>query len=262
MNANTLPSATRFAISRNAVIALAVVALHVVFIWTLQSGPLMRAAELVVPVELLSQLIEPPAPKVDTPAPTAKPAEPVKKQIAKTPVAPAPAIAAPPSIPEEISKVTSPSVEYALTNLGGGVARVALLKHAAERDLRMFLNDFSATPIGAVSFQQGDEVRAVHTGVADPVAGTATYEREMAGQLRLTKKFQFPRASDPEESLLKLDVTFTNPTPAAIAVPDTTTVALLPLEYLASRSLASALSSHTKRAGCMLADVGPIFTSS
>ncbi len=90
MNANTFPSAARFAISRSAVIALAVVALHVVFIWTLQSGLLMRAAELVVPVELLSQLIEPPAPKVDTPPPTAKPAEPVKKQIAKTAAAPAP----------------------------------------------------------------------------------------------------------------------------------------------------------------------------
>ena len=109
MNANTLSSTPRFAISRNAAIALVVVALHVGFIWALQSGLLMRAAELVVPVELLSQFIEPPAPKVNTPPPS--PSEPVKKPIAKTAAAPAPqplAIADPTPSPNAPTGVTTP----------------------------------------------------------------------------------------------------------------------------------------------------------
>ena len=70
-----LAAALRPRLSRNAVIALAVVMLHVGFIWALQSGLLMRTAELIVPAEVLSQLIEPPAPKAE-PAPPAPPAPP------------------------------------------------------------------------------------------------------------------------------------------------------------------------------------------
>ena len=86
MNANSLRPAPRLPLSRNTAVALAVVALHVGFIWALQSGLLMRAVEVVVPVELLSQFIEPPAPKV-APQPPAPPVplEQPKKAIAKAP---------------------------------------------------------------------------------------------------------------------------------------------------------------------------------
>jgi len=67
------------AISRNLAIALAVVLLHIGFIWGLYSGLLMRAAELVVPVVVLSQFIDPPAPKVRTPPPPPPPTAQVKK---------------------------------------------------------------------------------------------------------------------------------------------------------------------------------------
>lgn len=49
----------RTRLSRNAVIALSVVALHVGLIWALQSGLLVRTAELIVPGEVLAQFIEP-----------------------------------------------------------------------------------------------------------------------------------------------------------------------------------------------------------
>lgn len=77
--------------SRNTGIALAVVLLHVVFIWALQSGLLMRAAEIMVPVEVLAQFIDPPSPKAQpvSPAPLTPPA-PVKKTVTKAPVLPAP----------------------------------------------------------------------------------------------------------------------------------------------------------------------------
>ncbi len=82
-------AASRPRLSRNAVIALAVVILHAGFIWALQSGLLMRTAELIVPAEVLSQFIEAPAPKAE-PAPPAPPAPPTppsqavqKKIVAK-----------------------------------------------------------------------------------------------------------------------------------------------------------------------------------
>ena len=67
-------------LSRNAVIVLAVVVLHVGLIWALQSGLLMRTAELIVPAEVLAQFIEP-APEPEKPAPPAPatPATPAAK---------------------------------------------------------------------------------------------------------------------------------------------------------------------------------------
>ena len=76
--------------SRNAVIGIAVVALHVGFIWALQSGLLLRAAELIVPAEVLAQFIEPPVPKVE-PVPPAPPAPTLQKKPvvkARAPVQP------------------------------------------------------------------------------------------------------------------------------------------------------------------------------
>ncbi|MEO6320351.1 MAG: energy transducer TonB, partial [Polaromonas sp.] len=66
----------RTRLSRNAVIALAVVGLHLGLIWALQSGLLLRTAELIVPAEVLAQLIEQPVP-IEQPAPPAPPAPPV-----------------------------------------------------------------------------------------------------------------------------------------------------------------------------------------
>lgn len=93
MNATTFSSAAaspanaaRQPLSRNALIALVVVALHVGFIWVLQNGLLMHTAELLVPAEILSQFIDPPAPRVE-PAPPIPPTPTVqKKMVAKATV--------------------------------------------------------------------------------------------------------------------------------------------------------------------------------
>ena len=71
------------AISRHAFIAVSVVALHVGFIYALYSGLLLRAAELVVPVELLSQFIEPPQPVRPPPPQLAPRPPPLPPQIVK-----------------------------------------------------------------------------------------------------------------------------------------------------------------------------------
>ena len=69
---NPSTNSPRQRLSRNAVIALMVLLLHIGLIWALQSGLLMRTAELLVPAEVLAQLIEPPVPKPE-PAPVPPP---------------------------------------------------------------------------------------------------------------------------------------------------------------------------------------------
>lgn len=84
------PTPPRQPLSRNAVIALTVVALHAGFIWALQSGLLMRAAEIVIPAEILTQFVDPPAPKVEPVPPTPPTPTVQKKAVARAPDKPAP----------------------------------------------------------------------------------------------------------------------------------------------------------------------------
>ena len=92
-------SSSFFSKHRIFVIAGAVLVFHVLAIWALQSGLLMRAVEMVVPVAVLAQIIEPPKP-VETPPPPVIPKEaPHKPEIAKqTPKPPVPQTQAPPPI--------------------------------------------------------------------------------------------------------------------------------------------------------------------
>ena len=73
-------SPSLFAQHRNAIIAVSVLLFHGLAIWALQTGLLMRAMEVVVPAEILAQIVDLPAPKV-TPAP--KTPEPVKQVLSK-----------------------------------------------------------------------------------------------------------------------------------------------------------------------------------
>ena len=67
------------------------VLLHVGIIYAIYSGLLARAVALVVPVVILAELIEPPAPKIaPPPSPPPPPPQPVKKAITKAPSAVAP----------------------------------------------------------------------------------------------------------------------------------------------------------------------------
>lgn len=78
------PTAPAPRLSRNAVVVLAVLGSHAAFIWALQSGLLMRAAEIIVPAALLAEFV------VAPPAPTTPPAPPTppKPVVAVTPPAP------------------------------------------------------------------------------------------------------------------------------------------------------------------------------
>ncbi len=79
-------------ISRNTVIIGSVVILHIGALWALQSGLLRKAAEVVIPVEILSDLVEPPKPREAPPAPPSPPAAPAAapRQQHQPPKAPPP----------------------------------------------------------------------------------------------------------------------------------------------------------------------------
>ena len=57
------PSPSPSFLSRNVAIAGGVVLFHVALLWAIQSGLIRRAVEVIVPVEVLSEIITPPAPK-------------------------------------------------------------------------------------------------------------------------------------------------------------------------------------------------------
>ncbi|WP_213956374.1 MULTISPECIES: energy transducer TonB [unclassified Variovorax] len=75
--------------SRNAVIASGVVVFHLAALWALQTGLIRKAAEVVIPVEILSELIAPPKPAEPPPPPPPPPPQ-VKREITKTPPPPRP----------------------------------------------------------------------------------------------------------------------------------------------------------------------------
>ena len=86
---SSLPSfmPAKLLLTRHLTIALSVVLLHAGLIWALQSGLLIRAAEILIPAEVLSELVDPPAPiqaKIPPPVvhklPT-KPPEPIKQKL-------------------------------------------------------------------------------------------------------------------------------------------------------------------------------------
>ena len=74
-------------LSRNVVIVGSVLVFHAAALWALQSGLLQRAVEVVIPVEILSQFIEPPKPTPPPPTPPAPPVPPKQPVVRPKPAA-------------------------------------------------------------------------------------------------------------------------------------------------------------------------------
>ena len=93
---------------RHLLIAASVVLFHLGALWALQTGLIQRAVAAVLPVQLLSELIEPPKPKVVPPPPVQKP---VQQPVARKTTAPPP-----PPMPLAISDPTpSPNAPVGVT---------------------------------------------------------------------------------------------------------------------------------------------------
>lgn len=78
-------SPVRLPISRNIVIVASVVIFHVAVLWAMQNGLLRRAAEIVVPAEILTRIIEIEPPKVAPPPPPPPPPKPAPKVLRPPP---------------------------------------------------------------------------------------------------------------------------------------------------------------------------------
>jgi protein TonB len=130
-------------LKRNLVIVASVVLFHVAVLWVMQNGLLRRAADMVVPVEILTRIIEiapprvapPPPPPPSQPVPTRPKMQPPPMPVAirdpvpapnaptgvvepqppappiVAPVAPAPATPAPPA-PPRLVEITQGETEY------------------------------------------------------------------------------------------------------------------------------------------------------
>ena len=127
-NAALPPSAVPYTMttpsSNRLLVVGAVVGLHVVAVWALQAGLLRRAAELIVPVQVMADLVELPRPQVAPPAPVPPPkaapvpqprprpvaAPPPQAALAPEPSPTAPVVApAPPAPPQPVVAAAAPA---------------------------------------------------------------------------------------------------------------------------------------------------------
>jgi periplasmic protein TonB len=114
MTANALVTSF-FSKHRIFVILGTVFAFHTLAILALQSGLLLRSVELVVPVQVLAQIIEPPKPVVPPPPVVPKETPPPKTDVVKqTPKPPAAQTQAPPQILAVETAAPAPSAPTAV----------------------------------------------------------------------------------------------------------------------------------------------------
>ena len=138
---------------RTAVIVGSVVLLHAVALWALQRGLVRPPAEVIVPAQILAELIAPPppaAPPAPTPPPPAPPApaSPPPPAAAAAPAAPAPSPPAPPAPPVIVQPSTSaahlnnpaptyPAMSKRLGESGRVVVRVLIGPDGRAQDARI-----------------------------------------------------------------------------------------------------------------------------
>ena len=108
---SSMPDALPTQLQRRLAIVLAVVVFHVGALWALQSGLLKRAVELVIPVQVLAEFVEPPQPQIEPPPPAPPVATPTPPKPRPRPVPqplPQP-VATPTPEPSTLAPVVPPS---------------------------------------------------------------------------------------------------------------------------------------------------------
>lgn len=166
-------------------IVIAVVGLHVLGLWALQAGLLRRAVELVIPVSVLAEMIEPaqplispaPPPPQPRPAPTPR-AAPQPKPVAQpapqpvalatpTPAANAPAGVIKPQPTAPVAAVAPPAAESAAPTAPPAPPRIELPSSSAD-----YLNN-PPPPYPPLSKRLGEQGKVVIRAFID-ANGTAT----------------------------------------------------------------------------------------
>jgi protein TonB len=94
--------------NRRIVIVASVVLFHIAALWALQTGLLRRAVEVIVPAEVLSEFINPPAPRTEQPAPPTPTVKPQPRAVQTTPAPQPIAVATPEPAAAAPTGVTTP----------------------------------------------------------------------------------------------------------------------------------------------------------
>jgi periplasmic protein TonB len=170
---------------RRLLIVIAVVGFHVLGLWALQAGLLRRAVELVIPVSVLTDLIEPaqpvatPAPPPPLPKPAPMPraapqpkpaAQPAPQPVAiatPTPVAEAPTGVIEPQPAAPVAAVAPPAAESAAPPAPPAPPRIELPSSSAD-----YLNN-PPPPYPPLSRRLGEQGKVVIRAFIDE-RGTAT----------------------------------------------------------------------------------------
>ena len=126
----------------------------------------------------------------------------------------------------KIDLLSTPTVEYSFTNLGGGISKVRLPGHKAEAESQVIINEFGKLPIGSISEIAGEGATEPFSAKVDAAAGEIVFERTNALQLHTSKKFVLPHLAGAdsetllrEEYRIRMDVTFTNRGQQSLQVP-------------------------------------------
>ncbi|WP_244898412.1 energy transducer TonB [Rhodoferax saidenbachensis] len=152
------PSRTVPAMSRNTTIAVSVVLLHIGALWALQSGLLRRVVEIVVPAEILVEMMAPPAaeapPAVVQPKPAPKPL-PTQQPTPKAPAPQAAPLPTPMALPETAAAPApsaiapasvAPAAASANANASAGTAPSANAQPIAKLELPSSDADYLNNP--------------------------------------------------------------------------------------------------------------------
>jgi YidC/Oxa1 family membrane protein insertase len=132
-----------------------------------------------------------------------------------------------PAEPEKtvtISNATG-TVEYVFTNIGGGIVKATLKDHFEDKakGTLVVLNEFGATPIGALSETAGDPafIKVPWAMQVDEAARTVTFTRtDSVRQIDTVKKFTLPKEATLEgEYVIGLEISYTNRGEGPMMVP-------------------------------------------
>ncbi|MCX6968457.1 MAG: membrane protein insertase YidC, partial [Verrucomicrobia bacterium] len=156
--------------------------------------------------------------------PTSQPAAEATATASPAPAAQAEPLAVPmvapkstQAVPEEKKTLATPFVEYAFTNLGGGISSLKLLKHqGGQPGDRMVLNAAASRPIGALSLKPET---LDSEGYTVSVEGSRVICEKTVPPGVLVRKVYTPGSKKGEEYRVALEVSFTNRSAAPLEHP-------------------------------------------
>lgn len=142
-----------------------------------------------------------------TPLPQIASAPPTASSPAAVPTAPPQAEN--PAFEEKIDSLRNEDAELRLTNRGGAIKEILLLRHLADRGERVVLNAGNSTPIGAIAEDPASPSLAEFVVVKN-ADQSMQMERATPEGVKITKRFFFTRQAAKDNYILGMDIDFRN----------------------------------------------------